>query len=845
MRLACKRIISAAVSAAMALTLTAASLGNEAKVGVTAASQSQSQWGTLAIGGGGFVSGLVAGESNIYCRTDVGGAYRLENGKWVQLMEFVSEEDRGFLSVEAMAVDPTDDRIVYLLCGCNYFSSARTAVFRSEDGGESFTEYDVTEYIRAHGNGNGRQQGERIAIDPNDTDTIYVGGRTGGLIKSTDAGKTWSMLDALDVFDTTIKWPEWDTLLVDTTENGNGIPTVLVDGNSNLYVGVSVTGKTNVYVSKDGGKSFDALSSSLPTDKYPARLNLDSDGNMLICYQGGITFNGTGGAAYRYNTATGELTDISIGDYSIGQIACDPKNSDRLVATTCGVWNTQLWGELTQETWEELSPKYACHGDLIFTSVDGGATWQQCTPGQAKYWEGPLQADYLDANGCDWVFGKAIHWSGSIIINPTDTDQIFVTSGNGVFACDNIWDELPKIYFSAGGIEEVVALDLVSVPGGAVYSAIGDYDGFKHTDFETSVQHVPNIGSTSGIAYCASNSEIMMRCGERTNDAYYSTDAGATWIAMKSSATGGKCAIAEISSGKYRFFRGSSSGASVHYSDDFGATWVQCEGVSNGKTSHIVVDSEKPQYVYAYSNVASYSGETTYYYLYVSSDYGKSFVQNEVEVNDCCADMRRIAQTPGTAGKLYCPLGWYGLKLTEDYGKTFTKVENVVYCEAVTVGPGKDASSPGAIYIWGWVSDNETKGLYRSDDEGKTWLRINDDDHEYGGPGNGNFIVADMNEYGTVYMSSVGLGIIYCRSANASDNPPQTTVKYGDVYIDGTVDTKDLVMLAKYVAKLETLDAKQKLNADVYYDGTVDSKDLVKLSKHIAKISVVLGPETK
>ena len=34
------------------------------------------EWGTLRIGGGGFVSGIVTGKDVMYARTDVGGAYK-------------------------------------------------------------------------------------------------------------------------------------------------------------------------------------------------------------------------------------------------------------------------------------------------------------------------------------------------------------------------------------------------------------------------------------------------------------------------------------------------------------------------------------------------------------------------------------------------------------------------------------------------------------------------------------------------------------------------------------------------------------------------------------------------
>lgn len=56
---------------------------------------------------------------------------------------------------------------------------------------------------------------------------------------------------------------------------------------------------------------------------------------------------------------------------------------------------------------------------------------------------------------------------------------------------------------------------------------------------------------------------------------------------------------------------------------------------------------------------------------------------------------------------------------------------------------------------------NGTRGLYRSTNEGASWVRVNDDAHEFGGPANGRFVVGDMNVYGRVYMSTAGRGIVY------------------------------------------------------------------------------------
>ena len=121
--------------------------------------ESDYEWGPVYIGGGGFVSGIVVGQKEMYLRTDVGGAYKYdyENKKWVQLFGFLNESQKGFLSVSGIAIDPTDDNIAYFLCGCAYFSEAKTSIFKTTDGGKTFTEVDVTNLIQVHGNGDGRE----------------------------------------------------------------------------------------------------------------------------------------------------------------------------------------------------------------------------------------------------------------------------------------------------------------------------------------------------------------------------------------------------------------------------------------------------------------------------------------------------------------------------------------------------------------------------------------------------------------------------------------------------------------------------------------------------------------
>jgi hypothetical protein len=51
--------------------------------------------------------------------------------------------------------------------------------------------------------------------------------------------------------------------------------------------------------------------------------------------------------------------------------------------------------------------------------------------------------------------------------------------------------------------------------------------------------------------------------------------------------------------------------------------------------------------------------------------------------------------------------------------------------------------------------------VYRSTDAGASWVRVNSASSQFGGPGNGQFVMGDMNTEGVVYMSTVGRGLVY------------------------------------------------------------------------------------
>jgi hypothetical protein len=84
--------------------------------------------------------------------------------------------------------------------------------------------------------------------------------------------------------------------------------------------------------------------------------------------------------------------------------------------------------------------------------------------------------------------------------------------------------------------------------------------------------------------------------------------------------------------------------------------------------------------------------------------------------------------------------------------------------EAWLLALGKAA--PGAayhsVYLWGkvWVGGAETEGLFRSDDAGHSFQRIDDERHRYGRLLS---MAADPLEHGTVYLAPHGRGVLMGR----------------------------------------------------------------------------------
>ena len=313
-------------------------------------------------------------EGLFYARTDVGGVYRWngDQKEWISLLDWLSQDDVGLFGAESIALDPNNPSRLYVLAGTSYFSKGKTAILRSEDYGATFETVDVSSLWRAHGNGMGRQSGEKLAVDPNHPDVLLCGSRNAGLFKSTDAGKSLANVSTVGA-----------QAGADLT-NSNGISFVLFDssssrtsagGSSVIYLGVSAT-TNNLYVSKDGGTEFNPIAGG-PASQMPNRATL-SNGNLYITFGGSPgPHSVSSGSFYRYAVESGTWTNLTpktddgaalMGSggqsaaHGFGGVSVDPTDPNHILLTTLNYYGGQTRYADGGEGW----------GDRIYVTTDGG-----------------------------------------------------------------------------------------------------------------------------------------------------------------------------------------------------------------------------------------------------------------------------------------------------------------------------------------------------------------------------------------------------------------------------------------------------------------------------------------
>lgn len=708
------------------------------------------RWNNVTVGGGGFSPNIIFNPLEpglAYLRTDIGGLYRFDSAerRWIPLQDGMLEGN--YFGVESVATDPHDANVVYAAVGM--YGSGPAAILRSEDRGAHWTTLPVM--FRMGGNEDGRGLGERLAVDPHDTRILYFGSRHDGLQRSDDRGQTWRRVVAFPLSGLGTPEPHHthagvSFVLFDARGGVDGVAT------RTIFAGVADSGAHHLFRSDDAGTSWRAVPGGPRADWLPVRAQLDAKGVLYLTYSNGVGPNGiTQGAVFKLDTATELWQDITprtdpqpSGGYM--GLAVDQRQPDTVLVATVDRWTGP---------------------DTIWRSTDAGAHWTS------------LQSlSEIDASATPFLrWGKPRAsfgwWIAGVAVDPFDSNHVAYTTGATVYATQGpltVSTSLPLLWRPwVTGIEETAILALASPREGPhLLSGFGDLGGFVHQDLRASPSSLytnPVFTNTDTLDSAGLAPQVMVRGGWAQRGvaaSAWSQDFGQTWQPLRPV----PASLGEPSRGNSRGTEAvptvSADGATfivttraALFTRDHGRSWTDVRGLPD--FPRLVADRTDPKRFYAVDFQHSQ--------LLLSDDGGASFAPLASSPLPCDLEHQQPARwqasspllaTPGRTEDLWLVCR-HGLYHSVDGGRRFEPQRNDLH--VVALGFGKEASQHSYPTLFAIGTRGDLTAIWRSNDAGESWTRINDEAHEYGR--RFRVITGDPRVYGRVYVGTDGRGLLY------------------------------------------------------------------------------------
>jgi hypothetical protein len=693
-------------------------------------------WQTLKIGAGGFLSGIdVAPDGTLVVRTDTYGAYIWNGSQWQQLVTSTSMPaaivtagiEEGVYEIQ---IASSNTSILYMM----YLGD----VFKSTDKG---TTWALTNFsnVSQDPNDSYRVNGQKMAIDPNNPNVVYVGTPKNGLFVTQDGGVTWQTVSAVPVSATDASglYPGITGILFD--------PALGVTGGKTNTIFASSYGN-GVYESTDGGASWTHLSGS-PSDVDHAAVS--STGAYYVT-------SSNSSQLWRYmNGAWTELLTAPYNGY-LTAVAINPLNPSEIVVVGTN-----------------SSPN---------VSYDGGITWT-----------GFALTNKAIASDIPWLAGTggtgAYLNSSDLVFNPLVPNQLITSAGTGVWntTLPQNWNAYTPVVWNSQslGIEQLCAVEVIVPPGGKPVVASWDRPFFYVSDpnsYPTSYGPVANSFAMGwSLDYASSNPNFLVGIADwwGTEESGYSTDGGQTWNLFPTmppfagKAIGGTIAASSPTD----IVWAPADGFQPYFTTNGGVTWspVNLPGVTDWSgfdwAYYFNAQTVTADRVLANTFYMYYAGHG----VYKTTDGGNTWTQVfSGEISPYSYFNAKLESVPGEAGNLFFtggPQGGAGAPhpagegffQSTDGGATWTAVPNVL--EVQTFGFGAPATAGGypSIYIVGWV--NTVYGIWQSNDDAKSWIQIGD--YPTGSLAKIQTISGDPNIYGQVYVGLAGDGFAYLPAAPA------------------------------------------------------------------------------
>lgn len=689
-------------------------------------------WKPVRVGGGGATTSIQAHPKvkNLYfITTDVGTPYRWNatEQRWEGIFYKNGPEGWEKRSAAArLAFDPSDatGNTLYATTGGAW--SVNGTVLKSVDRGNTWHDCQILLDVNPN-----KEQGvgQRIAVDPNNSNVVYVTTRgtkdakiteTNGTFKTTRGGAPGSWGKVNDLCGKFV--------LFDPSGG-------LVDGATRrIYIGT----EQGVQLSTDGGATFALMPGSPPV---ATRADLHSGGTLYVTTGNPWTGKPDGGVFKWSDNTWTNISPPTPGAYSA--IAVNPRNKDQVVVSSCS-----------------FSPYRFDH----YRSKDGGATWE-------------VMNKTHDKTKSPWYASSIGQSTSTFCWDPFDPDSVWFTDFFFAYQTKDVWAS-PSVTWTSqsAGHEETVFIGNLLSPGSGpnlLHSSVADIGGWDHKSLVDPpevgmMRFFPHIftktisgsGNMTGVAVQETNPNFIARVGRISWDgaAYcgYSIDGGASYTLWDSpaDAAGGRIAVSATS--ETMVWLTQQNGA--YRSADRGVTWTAIptlpKGILLGGNN---VFSTGPRFPLAADKV---NGKKFYVYhygrLYVSDDGGQTFARGATLPHSYPTDPLTLETTPGKEGDIWIGIAKHGLFHSTDSGATFTKIDDIDSVDFLGVGKASP-SNPDipAVYVLGKMGEVE-KSLFGSIDNGETWTDL-------GVPAIGKSpfcMTADRRVFGRVFFGTSGNGIM-------------------------------------------------------------------------------------
>jgi hypothetical protein len=729
----------------------------------------------------------------MYARSDVGGVFRYnrQTERWTQLLDSFGLDHRNVYSVDGLAVDPANGNILYF---AGNPTDAAGEIWKSINAGVTWQPTGLRDVAKVYMGGNDDYRsdvGERIAVDPNNSNIIYFGSRKDGLWRKF-ANQPW---EKVSVLPETSSAPGYTYIAFDknggtTTVNGHIVTSI-------FYVGAFLSGSgstdrlniSGVYKTTDGGMSFTKMEGT-DNSRQPLRGAVNSNGVFVTTVQQGI-LQGT-----RNSNA---LSQAVIADNSISGLAVSV-NGRNFVALGNSKDHPVYFSDVSGLNWTNVPQR---NGIKI-----------------------PYQDD-------DWCHPER----GGYVIDPADSSgrTAFAGTGFGVVKTVNlsaservvVWDDHTQ------GMSILCVNTVKAAPvrnGHDLHAAVLDMGGFSIRDVSivpTSRLAANNAGTftvewdipltgITGMDYSYWNPKYMVYVGWHEFGYYtdfalkfgVTTDGGNTWTetsipdSRKRSIGLGRiesAGVIAMSSRNPNNLVYSPTGGFVRYSMDMGKTWHDASAnIARGVNTKFFMDQnqnamyERLMPFWTAQNVAADRINGNVFYIFtvrngITSEFWRSensgrtwrrtytgtspngidstgLPFTNVRVNPAREGDVFIAIRPGFDGEDsvrpfdYKPL-W---RSTDRTCTNFTRVPGVQYAIDVAFGKGDSPDIP-YIYIYGKANGDDIFGVYLSKDNAQTWTRITNENQQFGRV---QGLEADMRYRNRVFLYTGGRGIVYGQSTN-------------------------------------------------------------------------------